>query len=117
MWPGRTDRAFRYADLVAAGATLEIGSDAPVSPLDPWHGIAAAVARTDGQRDPWHPEQSIGLDAALAAAARGRRAVRVGDVADLVLVDVDPAELTAAELCEMPVHATLVAGRWAYRGD
>lgn len=34
-WAGRTERAFAYADLLAAGARLEFGSDAPVSPLDP----------------------------------------------------------------------------------
>ena len=34
-WPGRTDRAFPLRSLVAAGATLALGSDAPVAPLDP----------------------------------------------------------------------------------
>ncbi|MGH1555253.1 amidohydrolase family protein [Streptomyces sp. L7] len=34
-WAGRTERAFAYGDLLAAGARLEFGSDAPVSPLDP----------------------------------------------------------------------------------
>ncbi|MEV5412293.1 amidohydrolase family protein [Thermopolyspora sp. NPDC052614] len=114
-WAGRTDRAYAYADLARAGATLEIGSDAPVSPLDPWEGIAAAVHRTDDDREPWHPEQAIPLDDALAAAARGRRGLRVGDPADLVIVDHDPSGLAPHELREMPVHATLVGGRWTHR--
>jgi hypothetical protein len=46
---------------------------------------------------------------------RAPRLERVGDPAGLVLVDVDPSELTAMELREMPVHATLVAGRWMHR--
>jgi predicted amidohydrolase YtcJ len=116
-WAGRTGRAFAYADLLAAGARLEFGSDAPVSPMDPWHGIAAAVHRTDDDRPPWHPEQAIGLPAALAASSRGRRGVRVGDVADLVIVDHDPATLSPADLRGMPVFGTLLAGRWTYRAD
>lgn len=116
-WAGRTDRAYAYADLARAGATLEIGSDAPVSPLDPWEGIAAAVHRTDDDRDPWHPEQAIPLADALAAAARGRRALNVGDPADLVIVDHDPATLNAHELRELPVHATLLGGRWTHRAE
>ncbi|MET9483090.1 amidohydrolase family protein [Streptomyces sp. NPDC006638] len=115
-WAGRTDRSYAYAELLREGATLELGSDAPVSPLDPWHGIAAAVHRSgpDG-RDPWHPEQAIGLDDALAAASGGRRGLRVGDPADLVLTADDPARLSARELREMPVSGTLLAGRWTYR--
>ncbi|MFF2523439.1 amidohydrolase [Streptomyces liangshanensis] len=115
-WAGRTDRSYPYAELLRAGATLEIGSDAPVSPLDPWHGIAAAVHRSgpDG-RDPWHPEQAITLDDALAAASGGRRGPRVGDPADLVLTTGDPARVSARELREMPVYGTLLAGRWTYR--
>ncbi|MEJ3746188.1 amidohydrolase family protein [Actinomycetes bacterium KLBMP 9797] len=109
-WAGRTGRAFPYADLLAAGARLEIGSDAPVSPLDPWDGIASAVTRTDDGRPPWHPEQAIPLAAALRAASGGRAGVRVGDPADLMVVAADPSELAPAELRELPVIATLLAG-------
>ncbi|MEV0208757.1 amidohydrolase [Streptomyces sp. NPDC050788] len=113
-WAGRTGRAFAYGDLLAAGARLEFGSDAPVSPLDPWPGIAAAVLRTDDERPAWHPEQRIPVRDALAASARGRSRIRVGDAADLVVVDVDPLEADARTLREMPVHATLLGGRWTH---
>ncbi|MFD7885974.1 amidohydrolase [Streptomyces bauhiniae] len=113
-WAGRTARAFAYAGLLAAGARLEFGSDAPVSPLDPWLGIAAAVTRTDDTRPAWHPEQRLSVPDALVAAARGRRAVRVGDPADLVVVDVDPLDADADTLRTMPVHATMTDGRWTH---
>ncbi len=77
-WSGRTDRAYAFADLLAAGGTIEIGSDAPVSPLDPWDGIASAVTRTDDDRPAWHPEQAIPLETALAAAAGGRAGLEIG---------------------------------------
>ncbi|MCI2958295.1 amidohydrolase family protein [Agromyces atrinae] len=113
-WSGRTDRAFMLASLVDIGATLALGSDAPVAPLDPWVTIAAAVGRTRGDREPWHPEQSISREAALAASSRGRRSVSVGDAADLVLVDADPLTVPLAELREMPVAATFLGGRATY---
>jgi predicted amidohydrolase YtcJ len=38
-----------FADLADAGVPLALGSDAPVTPLDPWGGVHAAVDhRTDG---------------------------------------------------------------------
>jgi predicted amidohydrolase YtcJ len=115
-WAGHTHRAFAYADLLKAGARLEIGSDAPVSPMDPWLGIAAAVTRTGAdERAPWHPEQAISLSAALRAASGGRSAVALGDVADLLLCDEDPADLDPRELRTVPVAATLLGGAWTHR--
>ncbi|MBB6346773.1 hypothetical protein FHU36_003282 [Nonomuraea muscovyensis] len=114
-WPGRTHRAFAYADLLAAGAVLEIGSDAPVAPLDPWDGMASAITRTDDDRPAWHPEQAIPLAAVLASAARGRRGIRPGDVADLVVTATDPAGRAPADLRGTEVLGTLLGGRWTYR--
>ncbi|WP_285705862.1 amidohydrolase family protein [Microtetraspora sp. NBRC 16547] len=114
-WCGRTSRAFAYADLLAAGATLELGSDAPVASLDPWDGIASAVTRTDDERPAWHPEQAIPLHAALAAASRGRSSVREGDPADLMILERDPSLLEADELRRPGVLGTLVDGRWTHR--
>jgi predicted amidohydrolase YtcJ len=38
-----------FADISEAGVALALGSDAPVTPLDPWGGVHAAVDhRTDG---------------------------------------------------------------------
>ncbi|MGI5290535.1 amidohydrolase [Nonomuraea polychroma] len=114
-WAGRTQRAFAYADLLNAGAALELGSDAPVAPLDPWDGMAAAIARTDDERPPWHSEQAIPLPAALAAASRGRYGVKPGDPADLMITATDPADLDPAALPGMEMLGTLLNGRWTYR--
>jgi predicted amidohydrolase YtcJ len=111
-WAGRTDRAFMLAELAAAGVDLALGSDAPVSPLDPWVAIAAAVGRTRGGREPWHPEQAIDVRAALAASTNGAGAeVRVGGLADLAVVELDPFAATLDELRAMPVAATFLGGR------
>ena len=111
-WAGRGDRAYAFRTMLDAGATLEFGSDAPVAPLDPWITMAAAVTRSRDGREPWHPEQSVPVSAALAASQGGVAALAEGGLADLVVTDADP--LTAA-LRDMPVHATMVAGEWTYR--
>ncbi|HEY7594390.1 MAG TPA: amidohydrolase family protein [Actinophytocola sp.] len=116
LWPGRTARAFAYSDLLKAGTRLEFGSDAPVAPLDPWDGIASAVTRTDDGREPWHPEQSLPLPAALAASAGGRTTVAVGDRADLVITGRDLRDLPPDELRDMPIVATVLGGRITHAG-
>jgi predicted amidohydrolase YtcJ len=40
---GRAGATNPFADLVDAGVALALGSDAPVTPLDPWGGVHAAV--------------------------------------------------------------------------
>jgi predicted amidohydrolase YtcJ len=113
-WAGRTHRAYAFADLLAAGAVLALGSDAPVATLDPWLTMASAVTRTGDERPPWHPEQRIPVADALAGSSRGQRLIRVGDRADLVVTDADPLTADARTLREMPVHATLLAGAWTH---
>ncbi len=116
-WPDRADRCFALAALRRAGVRLTLGSDAPVAPLDPWLAIAAAVARTDGRRPAWHPEQAISVAEALAASTDGATTLEVGSRADLVLLDADPlADADPGRLAGMPVDATVVGGRVVHCG-
>jgi predicted amidohydrolase YtcJ len=113
-WAGRTSRAFALRSLLDAGATVVLGSDAPVAPPDPWITIAAAVARARDGLEAWHPEQSITAVEAIAASAHGRYRVAASDVADLCVVERDPLTATGSELRAMPVAATLIAGRFTH---
>ncbi|MEY3734127.1 MAG: hypothetical protein RL347_1486 [Actinomycetota bacterium] len=59
-----------FAPMVAAGVVLAFGSDAPVTPLDPWGGVRAAAKHS-------HPPYSLSARSAFAAHTRGgRRAAR-----------------------------------------
>lgn len=115
LWADQTARAYPLRALRDAGATLLFGSDAPVSPLDPWTQIAAAVFRTDDERASWDPDQAIDVRTALAASAAGGstdpHVILPGSVADLAIVAHDPLVATRAQLAAMPVHATLLGGR------
>lgn len=116
-WADRADRCFPFADLARHGVTLTLGSDAPVSPLDPWLAMAAAVHRSDDDRAPWSQQHAVTPAQALAASTDGRRTLEVGSPGDLVLLDIDPSAVptdsreAAAVLLTRPVAATFLAGR------
>ena len=119
IWGERSARCFAFRWMLEDGVELALGSDAPVSPLDPWLAIAAAVHRSADDRDPWHGEQALTVREALAASVDGQPTVRPGSRGDLVLLDRDPllrdldpadtATLSAA-LRAMPVAGTVVDG-------
>ncbi|MFJ2355302.1 amidohydrolase [Frigoribacterium sp. NPDC087798] len=115
LWAGRSERAYVFESLVAAGVRLQLGSDAPVAPLDPWVAMAAAISRSRDGREAWHPEQRLVASAALAASTGGRATVEVGSVADLVVTEVDPLAASDDQLRRMPVVGTVLAGRWTHR--
>lgn len=109
VWADRTDRMYAFRSLLDADAELRFGSDAPVAVLDPWVAMAAAVTRTRGDREPWHPEQRITPEEALAASTR--TSVAVGEQADLVAVEADPFDAEGRFLRDMPVALTMLGGR------
>lgn len=111
-WSEQTALAYPLRAFADAGATLLFGSDAPVAPIDPWGAIADAVGRQRGEQPPWHPEQAVSAERALAASTHnGAGIVRPGAVADLAVVGADPLASPAEALRVMPVEATLIAGR------
>lgn len=118
--PGRAERSFAFRWMLDDGVELAFGSDAPVSPLDPWLAMAAAVHRSADARAAWHPEQSLTVQESLAASVDGQATVQPGNRGDLILLDRDPLaaepdEVTdtaalAARLRGTEVCATIVAG-------
>ncbi|GAA5106482.1 amidohydrolase family protein [Alloalcanivorax gelatiniphagus] len=90
LWPGRGGRCFPLRWMLDDGVDVVLGSDAPVSPLDPWLAMASAVHRSGDDREPWHPEQSISAREAFAASTDGWGTVAAGHPGDLVLLDDDP---------------------------
>ncbi|MCL3862797.1 amidohydrolase family protein [Actinotalea sp. K2] len=61
---GRAASLNPLADLAGAGVPLAFGSDAPVTPLDPWAAVRAAISHHE-------PSQRISARAAFRAHTRG----------------------------------------------
>jgi predicted amidohydrolase YtcJ len=119
FWAGKTDGAYAFRSLIASGAVVANGSDAPIEELDPLAGIRAGVRRTIDGRGPWHEEQCLTVDQAfqatsvapawLAGDERWRGKLIPGYAADLVVLDRDPWDDLDAQ-----VVATMVGGRWVH---
>ncbi|MFC6042654.1 amidohydrolase [Nocardioides hankookensis] len=124
IWGERSERCFAFRWMLDDGVELALGSDAPVSPLDPWLAMAAAVHRSADERGPWHGEQALTVREALATSVDGQPTVAPGSRGDVALIDRDPLlrDLDQADtaslgtaLRTMPVAATVVAGRLVHR--
>lgn len=100
-------------DLDAAGAMLAFGSDAPITPLDPWGAVVAAERHRGGR--------GVTRLRALRAHTLGGRhaagqdhvgALIAGHRADLAVWDLDP--LTCDDPRALRCLATVVAGRCSH---
>ncbi|KAJ6440426.1 amidohydrolase 3 [Purpureocillium lavendulum] len=111
---------------------LVLGSDFPVEPPNPFHGIYAAVTRKspatgrglDDSHEGWHADEALTLDEALAGFTTGPayggflegRAgiIREGAFADWVVLDEPLDDLDVEKLRTLKVRETWVAGKRVY---
>ncbi len=124
FWGDRLDGTYAFGTLLASGAVVANGSDAPVEELDPLAGIAAGVLRTIDERPAWRGDDAVTVEQALHAATvapawiagdeRRRGKLLPGYLADLVVLDRDPVTIPPDELPDVQVVATMVGGRWVH---
>lgn len=108
----RVEWAFRWRDLMRAGARLAIGSDCPIEPADPLAALRAALTPPVGQ--------GLDFDAALAGCTRGaawaafaekeRGRLALGFVGDITVLDRDP-RVALRDGAPLSIRATFVEGR------
>ncbi|HET7627914.1 MAG TPA: amidohydrolase [Bacillales bacterium] len=128
-WSGE-DRA-RYCDswgtVYREAIPFTGSSDCPISPLNPFMGIFAAVNRTDENGNPeggWMPTEKLPLDAIfraytetppyLAFQENNRGKIVEGYDADFLLLSDHPEEVDAFRLKDVQVEETWVAGEKKY---
>ncbi len=126
----RSSWQYPWGDLMRAGAMLAAGSDWSVSTPDPLAAIHVAVNRiahrdwAEGEYGPFLPEQRIDLATAITAYTAGSARVnhldetgqiRVGALADLVVLDRDPFAGPLEDIGSTRVVETFVGGSSVYR--
>lgn len=126
LGPERAAWQYPFGALLRSGARLAAGSDWPVSSPDPLEGIHVAVNRVapDGEGiRVFLPTERIGLSEALTAYTAGSAyvnhldesgRVRVGALADLVVLDRDPFDRPLEEIAGTRVALTYVGGVGVY---
>lgn len=135
LWGERARTGYAWRSVAAHGAALAFGSDVPVESANPLHGLYAAATRRHPQapeREPWHPEEAVGIRQAVWAYTVGaayavraeteRGTIEPGKLADLVVLgddilapDVIAGRPGAAEvLLRTRVVATMVGGSFVH---
>jgi hypothetical protein len=127
LGPVRSGFQYPIATLGRLGP-ISFGSDWPVSSADPREGLAVAVShlRVDApdvsaSDEPWLPGERITVEEAVDAYTRGVAyqafgesewgTLRVGNRADLVLLDRDPRVVGPLDLPSVRVAGTWLGGR------
>lgn len=126
----RCKTTYAFRSLIDAGASLALGTDWPVAPLDPLRNIMAAVTRQtlDGKHPGgWMAEQKISIEEAARAYTLGaahaefadavKGSITKGKLADLVILDRDIFTIPATEIAKAQVRMTIIDGQVAYQND
>ncbi|MGD8968765.1 MAG: amidohydrolase family protein, partial [Anaerolineae bacterium] len=119
--------AYPFRDLLDAGVTLALGSDAPVADPNPLWGIHAAVTRQERGGTPqggWYPQQRLTVAEAVwgftmgPAIVTGREAtlgsITPGKLADLAVLDSDIFAIEPLEIHRAQVVMTVFDGQVVY---
>jgi predicted amidohydrolase YtcJ len=125
--PERARTTYAFRSLLDAGATLALGTDWTVAPLDPMLTIHAAVTRRtpDGKHPKgWIPEQRVSVEEAVRAYTLGsayaefqeheKGAIAAGKLADLVILSQDIFKIDPNEIDRVKVVLTIMGGRVVY---
>ncbi len=124
--------ASRYGDLVREGVNVSISADVPSTPRAmqaPLYVIESAVTFQDPQdpdSKPFPPNrQPLTLDQALKAMTVNPAwqlrmedkigSLKVGKLADLVVLQEDPHDVSPRDIADIEVLATILGGRFTYR--
>ena len=117
-----TEHGYLYpcASLQRAGVNLAFGSDAPFGSCDPWFSMRSAVHRRTltgevlGAQERLTPEDALRGHLGSLSAPGDRAGLRVGDNADLVLLNA-PWKAVREDLTAERVQVTLIGGEPAYQ--
>ncbi|MGE3191818.1 MAG: amidohydrolase, partial [Vicinamibacterales bacterium] len=120
--------AYVWQRLLRTGVVLANGSDFPVEEPNPMLGFYAAITRQDRAGQPpggWMPDERLTRDEALrsftwnaayaAHAEDDLGSIRVGKLADLVLLETDIMQAEPAAIPGTLVAATIIGGEVVYR--
>lgn len=121
------EEGYLWRDLLDSGAHLCNGSDVPIEHANPLWGFYSSISRQNHQGMPlegWHPEQrmkrtealhSFTLAGAYASFTENEKgSLKVGKLADLVILSQNIMEISVEKILETTVLATMVGGLFEF---
>jgi len=119
--PERVRWSYPAKSYIENGVIEAAGSDVPVTPLSPWWGIWAAVARKDlATGEVLAPEERLTISEALRLYTyngayagfeeKTKGTLEPGKLADFIVVDRDALSVPTEQLKDVQVLATYVGG-------
>jgi predicted amidohydrolase YtcJ len=123
----RAQTTYAFRSLLDSGATLALGTDWTVAPLNPMLTIYAAVTRRtlDGKHpEGWIPQQKISLEETVRAytvgsayaefAEKQKGMIAPGKLADVVILSRDIFSIDPKDIENVMVMMTILDGRVIY---
>ncbi len=117
--------AYRWRDLLDAGAVIANGTDAPVEDVNPINSFYASVTRKTKSGVAFYPEQamtraealrSYTLAAAYAAFEEQEKgSLTVGKMADITVLTKNIMTCSEETICDAKAALTIINGKIAYR--
>lgn len=123
--PERVRWAYPAKSYIDSGVIEAAGSDVPVTPLNPWWGIWAAIARKELESGQvLASEERISVKQALTLYTRNgayagfeedsKGSLEAGKLADFIVIDRDVLSVPTDELKDAKVLQTFISGRCVY---
>lgn len=110
--------------LIDTGAKITLSSDAPIGPVNPFEHIFAAVNRANHDGHPqggWIPDERMDIDTALNGyietpaylefMEQEKGIIKQGALADFILLDKHPDDISAKEIHQTKIQQTWLAGK------
>ncbi|EID16185.1 amidohydrolase [Mycolicibacterium phlei] len=123
--PERGNRWMPCGSALATGMRISLHNDPPVTPEEPLRNISVAATRTAPSGRVLGPEQRISVQQAIRAQTLDAAyqlfsddvigSLEVGKYADMVVLSADPRTVPPADIADLEVCETYLAGQRVYR--
>jgi predicted amidohydrolase YtcJ len=120
----RLERMFAVKSFLDAGINVTQTSDYPPGPFEPMMAIQSSVTRTDMSGNVWGPSQKITVEEAVKVGTingayasyeeKVKGSLEKGKLADLVVLEKDPAQVDPSTIIDIGIERTMVNGHWVY---
>jgi len=124
----RVKHSYLFNSFVREGVKIAFGTDWTVEPLDPMLGLYAAVTREFPEGGPeggWFPAEKITLEQAIEFYTLGsayaefqedvKGSIKVGKLADLVVLNQNLFEVKPKEILKTKVDLTILGGKVVFK--